>query len=86
MPSKLRERAPKVVTRGWMDVQNRRALDKSTPIQEGQEYTFNWDLQPEDYVFPAGHRIGLVVLSTDMKTMLPGGVNSGGCSLSRVPM
>jgi X-Pro dipeptidyl-peptidase len=62
--------APFVVTRGWMDVQNRRSLSKSTPIQQGQEYTFNWDLQPEDYVFPAGHRIGLVVLSTDMNFTL----------------
>jgi X-Pro dipeptidyl-peptidase len=58
--------APVVVTRGWTDVQNRRSLDRSTPIQQGQEYTFDFDLQPDDYVFPAGHRIGLVVLSTDM--------------------
>lgn len=58
--------APVMVTRGWMDVQNRRSLDRSTPIQQGQEYTFEWDLQADDYVFPAGHRIGLVVVSTDM--------------------
>ena len=24
-----------------------------------------WDLQPDDHVFTAGHRIGLVVVSTD---------------------
>jgi X-Pro dipeptidyl-peptidase len=58
--------APVMVTRGWMDVQNRKGLDRSTPIQQGQEYTFDWDLQADDYVFPAGHRIGLVVVSTDM--------------------
>jgi X-Pro dipeptidyl-peptidase len=58
--------APVMVTRGWMDVQNRRDADRSTPIQQGQEYTFDWDLQADDYVFPAGHRIGLVVVSTDM--------------------
>jgi X-Pro dipeptidyl-peptidase len=58
--------APVMVTRGWMDVQNRRALDRSTPIQQGHEYTFAFDLQADDYVFPAGHRIGLVVVSTDM--------------------
>jgi X-Pro dipeptidyl-peptidase len=62
--------APVVVTRGWMDVQNRRALDRSTPIQQGTEYPFTWDLQPDDYVFPAGHRIGLVVLSTDLNFTL----------------
>jgi X-Pro dipeptidyl-peptidase len=58
--------APVMVTRGWTDVQNRRSFDRSTPIQQGQEYTFGWDLEPDDYVFPAGHRIGLVVVSTDM--------------------
>jgi X-Pro dipeptidyl-peptidase len=56
---------PTVVTRGWTDVQNRKSRAKSTPIQQGQEYTFDWPLEPKDYVFAAGHRVGLVVLSTD---------------------
>lgn len=58
--------APVMVTRGWTDVQNRRSAEDSTPIQQGTEYTFRWDLQADDYVFPAGHRIGLVVVSTDI--------------------
>jgi X-Pro dipeptidyl-peptidase len=49
-----------------MDVQNRKSRAKSTPIQQGQEYTFTWPLEPEDYVFAPGHRLGLVVVSTDM--------------------
>jgi len=56
---------PVMVTRGWMDVQNRRGADRSSPIQQG--YTFGWKLEPDDYVFPAGHRIGLVVVSTDQQ-------------------
>jgi X-Pro dipeptidyl-peptidase len=56
---------PVVVTRGWMDPQNRVADDQSRPLQQGHMYQFRWDLQPDDYIFPAGHRIGLVVLSTD---------------------
>ena len=32
---------------------------------EGKEYRFRWDLQPDDHVFAAGHRLGLVVVSTD---------------------
>jgi X-Pro dipeptidyl-peptidase len=28
-------------------------------------YSFRWDLQPNDYVFKAGHCIGVVLLSTD---------------------
>ena len=31
----------------------------------GQRYDLRWDLQPDDHVFAAGHRIGLVVVSTD---------------------
>ncbi|MBX6766218.1 MAG: hypothetical protein IRY90_03535 [Actinomadura rubrobrunea] len=27
--------------------------------------TFRWDLEPTDYVFKPGHRIGVVILSTD---------------------
>jgi X-Pro dipeptidyl-peptidase len=54
------------VTRGWTDVQNRAGADKSKPIKQGKEYTFTWPLEPDDYVFPAGHRIGLVIVSTDM--------------------
>jgi X-Pro dipeptidyl-peptidase len=58
------------VTRGWTDVQNRNGRDRSTPIVQGREYTFDWPLEPDDYVFPAGHRIGLVVVSTDMNFTL----------------
>ena len=54
-----------MVTRGWLDPQNRHRIDRSDPIRQGREYSFRWDLQPDDYVWQAGHRIGLVVVSTD---------------------
>jgi X-Pro dipeptidyl-peptidase len=54
-----------MVTRGWMDPQNRNSLWRSERVSPGREYRFRWDLQPDDYVFKAGHRIGLVVVSTD---------------------
>jgi X-Pro dipeptidyl-peptidase len=57
--------APVMVTRGWLDPQNRVSISRSTPIKQGREYRFRWDLQPDDYIFKAGHRIGLVVVSTD---------------------
>jgi X-Pro dipeptidyl-peptidase len=57
--------APLMVTRGWMDPQNRHSLWRSERVREGREYGFRWDLQPDDYLFRAGHRIGLVVVSTD---------------------
>jgi X-Pro dipeptidyl-peptidase len=54
-----------MVTRGWLDPQNRHRFDRSAPIRQGREYSFHWDLQPDDYIWQAGHRIGLVVVSTD---------------------
>ncbi|MGH2824134.1 MAG: CocE/NonD family hydrolase C-terminal non-catalytic domain-containing protein, partial [Thermoleophilaceae bacterium] len=57
--------APVMVTRGWLDPQNRSSISRSKPIRRGKAYQFRWDLQPDDYLFKAGHRIGLVVMSTD---------------------
>jgi X-Pro dipeptidyl-peptidase len=57
--------APVMVTRGWMDPENRHSLWRSERVKQRHEYGFRWDLQPDDYVFKAGHRIGLVVVSTD---------------------
>ena len=56
---------PEMVTRGWLDPQNRVRIDRGRTLRRGQLYDFSWDLQPDDHVFPAGHRIGLVVVSTD---------------------
>ncbi len=58
---------PVMVTRGWADVQNRAGAQRTRPIQQGQEYTFGFDLEPDDHVFARGHRIGLVVVSTDQQ-------------------
>jgi len=34
----------------------------SNPLQPGEEYNIRWDMQPHDYIVPAGHRIGLVLV------------------------
>jgi X-Pro dipeptidyl-peptidase len=57
--------APVMVTRGWLDPQNRLSLKNGRSIGRGQAYDLRWDLQPDDYLFKAGRRIGLVVVSTD---------------------
>lgn len=56
---------PVIVTRGWMDPQNRTSLSRSEPVTPGQAYRFSWEQEPDEHVFPAGHRIGLVIISTD---------------------
>ena len=54
-----------IVTRGWIDVRNRFSPAVTTPIRDGKPYTFRWELQSTDHVFKAGHRIGVVLISTD---------------------
>lgn len=56
---------PKVVTRGWMDAENRNSAATTDPITPGTGYTFTWDFQPKDYQFAAGSKIGVMVLSSD---------------------
>ncbi|MEE6259369.1 Xaa-Pro dipeptidyl-peptidase [Plantactinospora sonchi] len=64
--------APFVVTRGWMDPQNRKGPSRTEPVRQGKLYDYRWTLEPKDYVFPAGHRIGVVVFSSDQEyTLLP---------------
>ncbi|MFS1301977.1 Xaa-Pro dipeptidyl-peptidase [Streptosporangium longisporum] len=55
----------KIITRGWIDVRNRHSASRTDLLREGRFYNFGFDLQPNDHVFKAGHRIGVVLLSTD---------------------
>ncbi|GAA2873560.1 Xaa-Pro dipeptidyl-peptidase [Streptosporangium fragile] len=55
----------KIITRGWLDVRNRRSDSRTHLLSEGRFYDFRFDLQPNDYVVKAGHRIGVVLISTD---------------------
>ncbi|GAA3992749.1 Xaa-Pro dipeptidyl-peptidase [Allokutzneria multivorans] len=70
----LVDRAPdgttKVITRGWTDPQNRARLDRTDPVKPGEPYSLAFDLQPMDYVVPANHALGLVLLSSDREHTL----------------
>ncbi|MDN3357099.1 Xaa-Pro dipeptidyl-peptidase [Actinomadura sp. DC4] len=54
-----------IVTRGWLDVRNRRSASLTEEIEKGRTYAFGWPLVPYDHVFKPGHRIGLVIMATD---------------------
>ena len=60
-----RETPYKVVTRGWLDVRNRISPWISQPVNPGTTYTFSFELQPNDHIFKPGHRLGIVLISTD---------------------
>ncbi len=61
-----------VITKGWADPRN--AKDPSietprtgSPLVPGEFVEFEFALQPDDQVIPAGARIGLMILSSDQK-------------------
>ncbi|MDQ3990946.1 MAG: Xaa-Pro dipeptidyl-peptidase [Actinomycetota bacterium] len=62
--------APFVVNRGWTDPQNRKDISRTFAIQPGSPYDIRFDLQADDYVFPAGSRIGIVLYSSDFEHSL----------------
>ncbi|MFJ6698566.1 Xaa-Pro dipeptidyl-peptidase [Streptomyces sp. NPDC091272] len=55
----------KIVSRGWLDVRNRNSFSRQDRVVEGREYALRWDMQPQEYVFKKGHRLGVVLMSTD---------------------
>ncbi|EGD43875.1 putative Xaa-Pro dipeptidyl-peptidase [Nocardioidaceae bacterium Broad-1] len=54
-----------VVTRGFMDAQNRASLSDPTPLTPGKAYQITWKMLPQDYEFKAGHRLGLILTGTN---------------------
>jgi X-Pro dipeptidyl-peptidase len=63
-----------LITRGWADPQNHRALkrggdyhsfQRGQPLTPGRFYQLTFDLQPDDQIIPAGKRIGLMIFSSD---------------------
>jgi X-Pro dipeptidyl-peptidase len=50
------------VSRGIHDARNRTDLTFPTDLVPGEFNDFTWDLMPDDYVFPAGHQIGVVLV------------------------
>lgn len=55
----------KIITRGWMDIQNRTSPYQVDVVEPGTYYDFVVELQPEDYVVEAGHKLALVIYSID---------------------
>jgi X-Pro dipeptidyl-peptidase len=59
-----------IITRGWADLQNHKALDKSQELIEGDYYALRFYLNPDDQIIPKGQQIALVVFSSDKEFTL----------------
>lgn len=55
----------RIVSRGWADPQNSGSMWKTANVVSGQYYLMDFELQPHDYMFAVGSRIGVVVMSSD---------------------
>ena len=52
------------VGKGILDAVNRDSLSSPTDLTIDQPDDFTWDLLSNDYTFPAGHRIGVVIVGS----------------------
>ncbi len=54
-----------ILTRGWMDPENRNSDYVSDPVVPGTFYTMSFDMQAKDAIVQAGRRLALMVFSSD---------------------
>lgn len=59
-PSKYR-----VITRGWMNAQNRYCNWNKEVIKEGEFYEYSFSMIPVDYTIKSGHKLGIILYGTD---------------------
>jgi X-Pro dipeptidyl-peptidase len=62
------EDSPALVSQGWVDPQNNESLRESEALEPGKKYDLEFPLQATDHVFEAGHRLGIMVHSSDYNT------------------
>jgi hypothetical protein len=54
-----------ILTRGWLDPENRNSDYVSDAVVPGTFYDLHFDMQAKDAIVPAGRRLALMVFSTD---------------------
>ncbi len=55
----------KVISRGWLNAQNRNCLWSKEETVPGREYSYEIDMVPTDYTLAEGHRLALILYGTD---------------------
>jgi len=54
-----------VLSRGWIDPENRNSPAFTEAVLPGVSYELSFDLQPKDSVVAAGRRLGVMIISSD---------------------
>lgn len=55
----------RIITRGWMNAQNKTCDWSKETIEAGNYYSFTFDMVPMDYTLKQGHKLGLILYGTD---------------------
>ncbi len=55
----------RLISRGWMNLLNRTSLTESEPLVPGERYNVSFEPNPVDHVFAEGHRLGVMIYSSD---------------------
>jgi X-Pro dipeptidyl-peptidase len=66
----VRKMDKNIITRGWIDPQNRNSLTTPDALENGKFYEVSFELMPDDQVIGKGERIGLMVFSSDQEFTL----------------
>lgn len=55
----------KVISRGWLNAQNRSCLWSKEEIKSGEFYSYSFDMVPTDHTLKKGHKLGLILYGID---------------------
>lgn len=62
--------AYKVISRGWLNAQNRTCLWSKEDIAAGQIYSYDFDMVPTDHSLKKGHKLALILYGIDAQQTL----------------
>lgn len=54
-----------IVDRGWMDLNNRNSIERSDPVEPGEQYRVSFPIESTEYVFEPDHQLGIMIYSSD---------------------
>jgi X-Pro dipeptidyl-peptidase len=75
----------RLVERGFLNLDYRDGLEKAKPLASGEWGHGKVEFLPQDFTFPAGHRIGLIVQSSNTVWAVPGAAGTVNISHARIP-
>ena len=61
----------RTVSRGFLDLRYRNGLETAQPLPAGQPVSAQVEFKPQDQIFRAGHRIGVIVQSSNTAWAVP---------------